>query len=134
MQKFLIATLATTLAIGALPAAAKPHLRDTGIDDKLMYVGIANELRKECGSIGARMIKAYGYLEGLKSEARGMGYSDAEIEAYVTSDAEKKRMKSKATAWLQERGVNPGDNAGFCAYGQGEIDKGSVIGSLLRKK
>lgn len=122
------------LALVAAPASAKPHLRDTAIDNNLMFVAIADSLRKDCGNIGARMIKAYGYLEGLKKEARKMGYTDEEIEDYVTSKAEKDRMRQKATAYLAQRGVNAGDKAAFCAYGQAEIDRGSVIGSLLRKK
>lgn len=134
MKHILTIALSLGIALTAAQVSAKPHLRETAIDNKLMYVGIADTLRKQCGNIGARMLKAYGYLEGLKKEARKMGYSDAEIEKYVTSKAEKKRMRGKATSYLKKRGVNPGDKAAFCAYGRAEIDKGSVIGSLLKKK
>ncbi|MBV2360568.1 DUF5333 domain-containing protein [Thalassococcus sp. CAU 1522] len=116
----------------AAPAAAKPPLRDVAkIDDHLMAVAIADEIRKSCEDISPRMIKAYSVLRSLKSDARALGYSDEEIEDYVTSKAEKARMRAKADAWLKARGVDPKDRAALCAFGKTEIARGSRIGELL---
>ncbi|KNG92478.1 DUF5333 domain-containing protein [Pseudaestuariivita atlantica] len=128
--------MAVVLAV-ALPSAtlAKPPLRDvTAVDDGVMYVAIADRLRKDCDNLGARMIRAMSRLNDLKGTAKAAGYSDAEIEAYHTSKAEKARMKTKATAWLQARGVSVKDKSGFCAFGIAEIKRGSPIGTLLRER
>ncbi|WP_238367087.1 DUF5333 domain-containing protein [Mesobacterium pallidum] len=133
MKRLMTLTLAATLLAGA--TSAKPALRDVAeIDNSLMMVAIADELRKECGDLDARMLKALGYLETLKSRARSLGYSNDEIEEYVTSKSEKTRMRAKATGYLESLGVNPADEASFCAYGRKEIEKGTLVGSLLRAR
>ena len=83
----------TCLALGMLAtaAAAKPPLREVReIDDMVMVIAIADEIRKSCDDIGARLIRAYATLNGLKSLAHEKGYSEDEVEDYVTSkDASK---------------------------------------------
>lgn len=114
MKPVLTLILSATLALSAPAAFAKPHLRDVAkIDNSLMYLGIADELRKGCDNIGARMLRALNYVNSLKSEARKLGYSADEIEDYVTSKAEKRRMRAKATQYLKSKGVQPGDKAAF---------------------
>lgn len=131
----MIAATTIALMIATQAVAAKTPLRDVAeIDDRLMAVAIADELRKTCDDIGARMIKAYSYLNALKSRARDLGYSDKEIDAYVTSKSEKKRMRIKAETYLKNLGVEPDNKSSFCAYGRKEISKGTLIGSLLRAK
>ncbi|WP_425070419.1 DUF5333 domain-containing protein [Sagittula sp. S175] len=127
----LIPTVILCLAIAA-PAMAKPALREVKeIDDTLMQIAIADEIRKSCDDIGARMLRALGQVSSLKSKAQSLGYSSAEIDEYVTSKAEKKRMRSKAEAWLASQGVNAKDDAALCAFGHAQIDKKTYIGSLL---
>ncbi|WP_419409073.1 DUF5333 domain-containing protein [Primorskyibacter sp. 2E107] len=133
----LIPKRAVALALGAVmaagPLAAKPALRDVAeIDNALMAIAIADEIRKTCDDINARMIKAYTTINALKSRAGALGYSDDEIEDYVTSKDEKARMRAKATAYLASQGVNAGDGASLCAFGETQIDKGTAIGVLLR--
>lgn len=131
MRKFV--TLATVLSLAAAPVLAKPALRDVAeIDNGLMAIAIADEIRKTCDDIDARMIRALAYLSQLKSKARSLGYSDDEIDDYVTSKAEKARMRTKAESYLSARGVVPSDTASLCAFGKAEIDRGSVIGQFLR--
>ncbi|UOA27629.1 DUF5333 domain-containing protein [Pseudosulfitobacter sp. DSM 107133] len=125
------ATLALSAAT-ATSAGAKPHLRDTPIDDGLLAVGLADEIRSGCPDISARMLKALGYLSGLKSQAHAMGYSDAEIDAYRKSGTEKARLKSRGAAYLAANGVVVGQPETYCALGRKEIEKSSQIGSLLR--
>lgn len=128
----LILPIVLSAAIAA-PAIAKPPLRDVAaIDNGLMSVAIADEIRKKCDGISARMVRALSTLEGLKSEARGLGYSNDEIEDYVTSKSEKRRMRAKATAYLASKGVSADSTSQLCAFGKSEISKGSSIGRLLR--
>ena len=117
----------------AVPVQAKTPLREVSeIDDHLMSIAIADEIRKECDGISARMIKAVSVLQGLKAKAHALGYTNDEIDDYVTSKAEKKRMRKKAEAWLEARGVNGYNEAELCAFGKEQIKAGGQIGELLR--
>lgn len=130
-----VLTIAALCVALAAPAAAKSPLRDVSVvDDGLMYIAIADRLRKDCDDLSPRILRAMSRINGLKDTARARGYTDAEIEAYHTSKSEQKRMKTKATAWLQARGVSVKDKAGFCAFGKAEIARGSQIGTLLRER
>lgn len=127
--------LVTMMAVVPNGVAAKPPLRDVAeIDNGILAVAIADELRKTCDDLSARMIRAYSTLEGLKSRAKNLGYTSEEIEDYVTSKAEKKRMRAKGEAYLKSQGVTVGDAAGYCALGRTEIANNSAIGRLLRAK
>ena len=120
-------------AVLAVPATAKPPLRDVAaIDDGLMAIAIADEIRKSCDDIRARMVRAMSTINDLKSQARALGYSDDEIEDYVTSKSEKARMRSKATAFLASKGVAASDKSALCRFGKSEIAQSTAIGRLLR--
>lgn len=122
--------LSLTVASGAV---ARPALRDVApIDDGLMAIAIADDIRKRCDGIDARMLHALSVLHGLKSEAYRLGYSRAEVEDYVTSRSEKARMRGKAEAYLTARGVDPKNKNQICAFGAAEMKRGGPIGELLR--
>jgi hypothetical protein len=134
-QKTMLAGAAALLM--ALPAAAagKPPLRDVAqIDDRMLWVAIAIEISDRCDSIDPRTMRGLNYLWALRSDARQLGYSTAEIRAYVESKAEKDRMRARGEAYLRARGLNPDNNADLCKLGQAEIAKGSQIGAFLRMK
>lgn len=115
------------------PALAKAPLSQVpAIDDSLMEVAIADEIRKKCDGISARMFRALGRLDDLRALAQSMGYSKQEIDDYVTSKSEKRRMRGKAEAYLAGQGVNSKDKAQLCRFGSAEIKRRSGIGSLLR--
>lgn len=129
-----VLTLAAAMfAVISGSALAKPPLRDVPqIDDTVMMVAIADEIRKSCDGINARLLQAYMTLNGLKSLARDMGYSDEEIEKYVTSKSEKSRMRAKAEAYLAANGVQASDRAALCRYGKMQIQAQTEIGQLLK--
>ena len=126
-------TMALILSLSAGALSAKPHLRDVPeVDATLLAVGIADEIRKNCPSISARMFKAVGVVRGAAARARALGYSDEEIDAYRKSDAEKARLKAKRDAYLKQGGVTAGADQSYCSLGREEIKKGGQIGALLR--
>lgn len=126
-------TMAILLSLSAGAALAKPHLRDVPeIDGTILAVGIADEIRNNCPSISARMVRAAFLVNGLKGRARALGYSDAEIDAYRKSDAEKNRLKAKRAAYLDAAGVKSDAPETYCLLGKAEIEKDSQIGALLR--
>ena len=74
------------LALLASAAVAKPPLREVrDIDDQLMMIAIADEIRKTCSDIDARLLRGIAELNGLKSKAKSLGYSSEEIDEYATS-------------------------------------------------
>jgi hypothetical protein len=133
MRKVLI----TLLSVGLLatPVMAKQPLNQVvAIDDAMFDLGIADRIRKNCPTIGARMFRAILYVQKLESEAKALGYTKAEIEAYTDSDADKARLRAKAAVFFKARGVDTSDPQSYCALGRAEIQKSSRIGSLLRAK
>ncbi|WP_243612352.1 DUF5333 domain-containing protein [Shimia aestuarii] len=129
------AVFAACLAAPVSSAAARPHLREaTEINNGLFAVAIAREIKDYCPTINARYFRAFNFLSSLKRKARDMGYSDAEIEAYVDNDEEKARLRARGEAYLAAKGVSYDDPQSFCALGREEIQKSSQIGVLLRAK
>ncbi|MFT6674649.1 MAG: hypothetical protein ACJAVM_000832 [Sulfitobacter sp.] len=133
-MRFIVIAM-TGLSLMAAPAMSKPPLRDMAvIDDALLDLGIADQIRKNCPSISARLLKAVTFVWDIKAQARALGYSEAEIDAYVDSDAEKDRMRARGGAFFKARGVDTSDPQSYCALGRAEIQKSSRIGSLLKAK
>lgn len=117
----------------AAPLAAKPPLREVAeIDNGLMAIAIADEIRKNCDGISARWVRAMQQIKALEARARALGYSKDEIDDYVTSKAEKQRMRGKAEAWLASQGVPAGDKKALCDFGRRDIARNGPVGSFLR--
>jgi Family of unknown function (DUF5333) len=127
MKKLMI--LAVMMGMASPAVALPPLSENTYINDRLIQARVADRIRKECGSIAARFAYAYSQARALKQYALDQGYSDAEIEAFLDSKADKDRVKAAAEAYLRANGAT--DEAGFCALGRKEIAAGSVAGSLI---
>jgi hypothetical protein len=134
-----VAAVLMALAVPVQAAVAAgselPPLREVDeIDNGLLWVALADEIRKSCDDIDARILTAMWYLNSLKSTAREMGYNRDQVRAYLKSDEEKARMRARGEAYLAAHGVEPGDEAGLCKLGRAEIDRNSRIGALLKAK
>lgn len=133
MRHLIISTV--TIALLATVVAAKPPLREvSSIDDAVFDVAVANEIRKKCPDISARILRALSMYTDVKKRARDLGYTKAEIDAYADSDEEKARLKARGAAYFKSNGVSEADPQSYCALGRSEIEKSSRIGSLLREK
>ena len=129
MRMMLIAGL--VVAAGA--AQAKQDLKDVpSVWNGLLNIGIANEIREICPSISARMVRAALRLNSIQNEAEGMGYTQAEIDAFRKSEANKAAMRAEGETYMKNNGVVKGDAETYCALGRAEIAKSSQIGRLLR--
>ncbi|WP_136634979.1 DUF5333 domain-containing protein [Pseudooceanicola onchidii] len=125
--------LGLILALGATAATAKVPLRDVPeIDNQMFSVAMAIEISDKCDSISPRTLKGLNFLFGLASQAKGMGYTKAEIDAYRKSDAEKARIRAKGEAYVREKGLDPAKPADLCKLGQMEMAANSQIGSFLK--
>lgn len=130
-MRAMIMALIFSLSAGAI--SARPQLRDVPeIDGALLAMGIADEIRKNCPDISARLLRAMNAITEVKARARDMGYTDEEIDAYRKSDAEKARLEGLRDAYLATGGVTEGASDAYCRLGRQEIEKGGRIGALLR--
>lgn len=134
MRKIVPLVVAASVCLSGTAMAKTPLREVAEVDDGLFVVAVANEIRKQCNSISARMFRAYSYMNGLERRARNLGYSQTEIDAYVKSPEEKARMRARGEAYLKANGVSYADPETFCTLGRTEIAKGTQIGQLLRAK
>ena len=73
-------------AMLAAPASALPPLsQNTHINNSLVQARVADLLRRGCPDLDARIIKAFGEARKLKRYAKDQGYSDAQIDAFLTT-------------------------------------------------
>lgn len=129
MRVLLIAALTSLMASTAM---ANPPLREVKqINDGLLYVGLADEIRKTCDGISGRIFKGIGRLRSIHRLALDMGYSKDEIESFVDDRAEKNRLKARGRTYLKANGASQSDPQSMCALGRKEIAKQSEIGTLL---
>ena len=132
----MLRVLGVVLLIGvASPSLARQPLHEIPPVVQAFYsLGLANEVRRNCTTIDARMFRAWKFLNSIERYARNLGYSDAEIDDFVRNKAEKERLRARIRADLAKRGATPGTPEGYCTVGHEEIAKGSVAGRLLRAK
>ena len=124
---------AAVLATALTGTARAEGLKDEAeIRDALLVVGMAYEISQKCESIDARTVTGIRTLLNLKSRARELGYSNAEIDAYIDDKAEKKRLEGIARGQLVQLGVVAEEPETFCTVGRDQIAKGTGIGRLLR--
>ncbi len=131
----LVSASAIGLAVAASGASANTGLQnESDINAGLFAVAVADKIRRSCDDISARIFKARSYVNGLKDMASDRGYSDAEIEHYVSDKAEKAKMRARRDAYFASKGASKEDPASLCRLGQDEIAKKSQIGALLKAK
>ena len=127
------------LALGllaALPAMAgaqdlPPLGQQEVITEGLINTAIAYELDRKCDELEGRRLQGIAFLWSLESEARRLGYSRDEIQAFIDDDEEKDRLEAIARERLRGMGAVEGEWDTYCAVGRDEIAKGSQIGKLL---
>ncbi len=132
MKRFALTLAAIAIATPAL--ALVPINEEPTIVNTLLQGFIGDAIDDNCDSIEARNLRALGELNKLRDTALDMGYSADEIRAFVTSKDEKAKGKALAAEWLKAKGAEPGNSAAYCAIGEEEIAKESLIGYLLRSK
>ena len=120
--------------IGAARADNYDTLRnDDRLHNGLLVITIGRHIETTCPSIDRRDLAANAFLLGLATHAMGLGYSRAEVTAYVEDDVEQARYIGLARQYFAQRGVtDDADVEGACRVGRDEIAAGSAIGRLLR--
>lgn len=120
-----------TVATLAIPASANPANVER-VTEGLIAAGMAIELGDKCDGVNVRMIRGLNFLQGLKSHLQDLGYSNAEIDAYIDNRTEKQRLETIARQRLNALGVRTDDGATYCTVARGQIAEGTQVGRLLR--
>jgi len=116
-------------------ANAKPLLiENENIWHELLQISVASKISEKCTSIEARKIKGLFALLQIKSVAKELGYTDNEINEFVSSEENKKKLKNETDVYLLNNGVDLNNVKTVCLFGLSEIDQETTIGSLLRIK
>ena len=133
MRPFIL-TLTLTAALATPALALVPINENPVITDKLLQGFIGDAIADNCPTIEARKLRALGELNSLRDYALKQGYSSDVVREFVTSKEEKAKFKAKAAEWLKAKGAEPGKPGAYCAIGEEEIARESLIGYLLRSK
>jgi hypothetical protein len=113
--------------------SAQTALKDVAhVREGIIAIGMAVEISDKCGSISPRTLQGINTLRGLQKHARDLGYSQAQIDAYVDDRAEKRRLEGIARERLADMGVVAGQESTYCAVGRAQISAGTAVGRLLR--
>jgi hypothetical protein len=127
----MVVLLATVSFAGNL--SAQSGLRDEpAVRDGIIQVGMAYEISQNCTTLRARTLRGITYLQSLRGTARDLGYTDAEIDAYIADRAEKRRLEGLARAQLAELGASPDDPDTYCTVGRAQMAANTRVGWLLR--
>ncbi|MCU0829354.1 MAG: DUF5333 domain-containing protein [Tabrizicola sp.] len=129
----MLRTLTIALTLAATPALALVPINENEVIVETLLQGfIGDAIDDNCPTIEARKMRALNELTKLRDYALEQGYSGQEIRDFVTSKEEKAKGKAIAAERLKERGAEPGKTEVYCAIGEEEIAKDSLIGQLLR--
>jgi hypothetical protein len=131
MQKWVKIFIVLMTSSVSSQASAHPS-QVTRVTEGLISAGIVIELADKCDSVDIRMIKGLSFLNGLKGHLKDLGYSNAEIDAYIDDAAEKDRLEAIARTRLRGLGAVPGDPESHCAVAHDQMSRGTLIGGLLR--
>ncbi|WBU53669.1 DUF5333 domain-containing protein [Paracoccus sp. SCSIO 75233] len=135
MKKLILSALTASIVAAAVPALAQvPLSQEKYINDRLIAARVADRVRRECGSIDARIVYAWSQARALKRYAQNQGYSDAQIDAFLDSKQDKARIYAAAEDYLTRNGAAKGDAESYCRIGRAEIASKSVAGSFLVAK
>lgn len=130
--KTLFAAAIAASVLNVAPALAlEPLAQEKYINDRLIAARIADRIRRECPAYNARMVYAYGQARALKSYARNKGYSEAQIDAFLDSKDDKRRIYAVAEDYLTRRGAVKGDAQSFCRVGAQEFANNSYVATFL---
>lgn len=125
------ALFGVVLTSGSL--SAQTQLSDVPkITEGVITIGMAYEITEQCSSISPRYLRANSFINELKAHARSLGFTRAQIEAYIDNDAEEARLEAIARQRLAALGVDDSRPETYCTVGRAEIAKGSAIGWLMR--
>lgn len=132
-----LATLVSGSAVGATSQAeVNETLRGTpAIYNGLFTAALIKHVSDTCPAIEPPgRVSRVRYFLGLYNQARGLGFSRDQIEAFVEDKSEQARLRGIVEAHLQRAGVDPKSEAEVCAYARVQMAERTALGRQLRER
>ncbi|MBP1805881.1 DUF5333 domain-containing protein [Rubellimicrobium aerolatum] len=117
---------------GGAAGQERPPLGEVpSITEGLIDTAIAYEIGRRCDTLDGRRLQGIAFLLSLRAEARRLGYSAEEIDAFVSEGPEKERLEGIARERLRALGAVEGEWETYCTVGRAQVAEGTRIGGLL---
>lgn len=130
-----LVAVALLTSITAARADQFAVLREDGeVQNGVLIVAIGEIIRDNCPNIEDRRSRSLPFLIGLVRHAQSLGYSRAEVEAYVDNAEERARVEARAQQWLTQEGADLDTPETICAVAHAEISAQTPIGRLIRER
>ncbi|TQM93012.1 DUF5333 family protein [Roseinatronobacter monicus] len=141
MKRHLLAfSLAILCSGSAVAATTQAQVNETlrttpAVYNGLFTAALIKHIVDTCPAISppGRFARTSHFLS-LYNRARNLGFSRAQIEAFVEDKQEQARLKGIVEAHLQSADVDPTNEAAVCAYAQAQIAERSALGRQLRER
>jgi len=139
----LVAVLALPVATSAAPepgnmtqAQVNETLRNTpDLWNALYLAAVVNEIARRCDNLrGPGRFERTRYFLALYNQARRLGFSRAQLEAFVEDQGERARMTGHVEAYFRSKGARSDDPASICALGRAEMAAGTPVGQRLSER
>lgn len=141
MKKLAIsAMLALTLTTGASAATSQAQVNDTlrstpAIYNGLFTAGLVKHVVDSCPDLqGPNRFQRTSYFLGLFNQARGLGFSRAQIQAFVDDRDEQRRLRQVVYSHLERQGVDPRDKSAVCTWARQQMAARTGVGPSLRER
>ena len=131
----LMAALVLFVAVaGSAALAATPLNEEKHINMSLTAAAIGDLIRRNCSSISPRYFVVFRKTKALERYALDLGYTKAEIRAFLDNQTERNRVRTAAEKYLSDHGVVKGEESTYCSAGRAEIANKTLTGQLLRSR
>ena len=139
-RQVLSIALAALVAGSAVGATSQAEVNDTlrstpAIYNGLFTAALIKHVTDTCPAIEppGRMRRVSFFL-GLYNQARGLGFSRDQIEAFVEDKSEQARLRGVVESHLTRAGVDPKSETEVCAYARSQIAERTALGRQLRER
>jgi hypothetical protein len=107
----------------------------TEIYNGLYLAALVNEIARRCDDLrGPNRLARTTYFLGLYNQARRLGFSRAQLEAFVEDREERAQMMKLVGNYVESRGARLDDSASICALGRAEMAAGTPVGQRLSER
>ncbi len=144
VSRALIRSLALAAALLTAPMASAAMTQaevndalrgNSSIYNALFTAAIIHHVAETCDTLGGPgRLERVAFFLPLYRQARSMGFSRAQIEAFVDDEAEQDRMRQLVYRHLEREGVAPNEASAVCAYGRQQIEERTPIGRRLSER
>ncbi|MDD7970133.1 DUF5333 domain-containing protein [Roseinatronobacter alkalisoli] len=129
--------LASPVRADAMPQAdVNAALRGNAeIYNGLFTAALLKHIVDTCPDLqGPNRLQRVSFFMGLYNRARGMGFTRAQIEAFVDDKTEQQRLQGVVDGYLTQAGVDPSNTQAVCTYARAEMADRSALGRRLRER